>query len=302
MIGAGGLVGEQLESDGRAVHHLAPPPDITRLGKPVAPERCGGIQQCVGHIDRVGGRLVVTVEHLQHEQGGVSSGELDVGAHHGVVGVVVVDSQCGGGDQSHSYPVAGDQHAVAERFGGTRLARVVRSGVQPHLQVDLAAHTADPSDQPLPVVVVGLDRHRHEVVDFGDAVGGEEASDQHGGVGEVELVGAGYPASGRQPPATAPVAVEDRAEHTRRVKARRAEPVDGAVGAHQGTRAQITDQAVIRYAQSVFTHPVAASRPGPPAPAPPAVPMTRARRTRPSAESRAPADISARAGRPRRRG
>ena len=90
-------------------------------------------------------------------------------------------------------------------------------------------------------------QHRHEVVHLDDAVVGEEPGDQDGGVGEVELVG-GVDLAHRpgEPPARRRVSGSSRAANTLgRVEARGAEPVDGAVGADQGARAQVTDQTVV---------------------------------------------------------
>src|SRR4030081_1250096 len=52
-------------------------------------------------------------------------------------------------------------------------------------------------------------------------------------------------ANGCECEASAPFAMEERREHARRVEARAAEPVDGAVGCDERRGLQIADQAVV---------------------------------------------------------
>jgi hypothetical protein len=87
--------------------------------------------------------------------------------------------------------------------------------------------------------------NRHEVLHLADAVPGEEARDQDIGVGEVELLGREVLDARADAPVAPLVPVEDRREHARRVEPRTAIPIDGPVGAHQGDRVQVADQAVL---------------------------------------------------------
>jgi hypothetical protein len=86
---------------------------------------------------------------------------------------------------------------------------------------------------------------RHEVLHLADAVGGQKPRDEHVGVGQVELldVAAAVDRCNLEPAAL--VGVEDAAEDARRIEARRAEPVDRAVGGDQGDRVHVPDHAVV---------------------------------------------------------
>ena len=68
---------------------------------------------------------------------------------------------------------------------------------------------------------------------------------EHVGVGPVELLALHALGGGADAEAAALAIVEERGEDARRVEARQAEPVDGAVGADERDRAQVADDAVV---------------------------------------------------------
>src|SRR5262249_45785895 len=87
--------------------------------------------------------------------------------------------------------------------------------------------------------------HGHEVGHLGDAVGVEEARQQHVGVGKIELLARRAPEEWRDLEAPTTLRVDEGREHRRRVEARQAEEVDGSVHAYQGDRMEIADDAIL---------------------------------------------------------
>ena len=87
--------------------------------------------------------------------------------------------------------------------------------------------------------------HRHEVRDLPDPLLGQEAGDQDGRVGEIQLLGRVAGSARADPEMPAPLLVEQRPEDGRRVDPRAAEPVHRAVGGDQGRGLQVTDQPMV---------------------------------------------------------
>ena len=135
--------------------------------------------------------------------------------------------------------VALEQCAVVAQVHVVPAPRVVEARLDLHHEVRLAAH-ADHS--PHERARSGADRH--EVLDLQLALLRHEARDEHVGVGQVELLSASAARRAERPVAAA-AGVEKRAEHARRVDARRAVPVDRPLGAHQRDRVQVADHAVL---------------------------------------------------------
>ena len=296
---AGRLVGEQLERQGGAVDRLAPASGVRRARHPRPPELRGPLEQPVAVDLAGGGHLLAVAEDLEHEQRLLALAQPEVGEH-----VAVLQAQVDARGQPQAYAVPGDQHAVLDGLGRGVGAAVVGPGGQAHRQLGGAAHGAHAAHDALAVVGVGRLEDRHEVVDLGDAALGHEPGDQDGAVGEVELAGAGARRGRAEPPGAAAARVEQRAEDAGGVEPAGAEPVDGALGAHERAGAQVADQAVLRDREVVvdrrLSHGAASRRPA--SPARPRVPRTRAGRAAPEAATGAPARTPARGGRPRRRG
>ena len=146
--------------------------------------------------------------------------------------------------------------------------RVPRAGVvEPWLQVDHEPH-GPPDDPQLPddAVPVGdaLARDRHEIVQLADAVRAHEAGDEHRRVRQVQLLGDVVAALGRDLEVAALVRVEQRREHAGRIEPRTAEPVDRAVGGHEGGGLQVADHSVIADVRVALSHaPMIADPPAP---------------------------------------
>ena len=68
-------------------------------------------------------------------------------------------------------------------------APVVKAWRALQLEAHLTAHRHDPAHQPLAMLGVDRLRNGHEVLDLAHTIGGQEASDENVGVGEVQLLG-----------------------------------------------------------------------------------------------------------------
>src|SRR5437867_5055979 len=77
----------------------------------------------------------------------------------------------------------------------------------------------------------------------------QEARDEDVRVWQVHLPCADIVEARRDAKQAAPLVVEERGEDARRIDPRRAAPVDRAVGAHEGHRPQVADDAVLFYWQ-----------------------------------------------------
>src|SRR5215210_8700652 len=98
------------------------------------------------------------------------------------------------------------------------------------------------TDEPVPLVRARHDRH--EVKGLGQALGREEAGQEHVGVRQIELVAVGVlQRVQREMPAL--LVVEDRAEDARGVEGGQAQPVYGAVRADERRRAEVPDDTVV---------------------------------------------------------
>jgi hypothetical protein len=125
------------------------------------------------------------------------------------------------------------------------LSAVVEPGRTLEHEPELAADTAHHPDQPVPIGGLLRILHRHEVQDLTDPAGGHEPGDQDGRVREVQLADHDIVALGGDPEVPAALAVQQGAEHTRRVEPRTTEPVHATVSGHQRSGLQISDQSVL---------------------------------------------------------
>ena len=167
------------------------------------------------------------------------------------VGAAVADLERDGGGQGERLPLGAEEDAVLGRV------RLVPAAAVLERRLDLDAHrhvAADGEDGSHEAALPHLARASdgHEVDHLGHALLGEEARDQDARVREVEL--AGLPALRRRREPVPPAArlVEDRAEYARAVEAIGAVPVDRALGADEGDRAQVADDPVLLDRQVVL--------------------------------------------------
>jgi len=133
---------------------------------------------------------------------------------------------------------------VRLRAQHVRLAAVVKR--RPALDLErygAAQHAHPPHHQmlaaPGPAVADG-----HEIHQLGQAISGEKAREQNIRVGPVELAGLERHSRRDAKPAAA-LLVEERRKDAGGIKARQAQPVQCAVGAHQRGRVQVADDAVL---------------------------------------------------------
>ena len=281
-------IGHQLEGDGRAVHRLPPAPPVGPLLDPAVPELHGVVEEAeqLAVTDRRRGALR---SGLEHEHAQLVGPDRDARPH-----VVAVGLERPGGHQVEVQDVALEAGRRPVDLGAVRLAGVVEAWLDPYVERDLPAHPPDPSDQS--TMVAGLPRlvvERHQVEDLGDPGLRQVAGDEHGGVGQVHLLGHRVVTDrgDGEPPAL--LVVQQGGEHGRRIEARTAEPIHRAVGRDQRRSLEISDQAVlgdrwiahvrpsIRDAGTGSSRRASAGRPGPPRWSP--EPTVRAR---PAASSR----------------
>ena len=133
------------------------------------------------------------------------------------------------------------------------IAAVVEARLHVEAEADLAADADDASDEAVPVrCCAALDRH--EVLHLAYAVRCQETRDQDVRVGEVQLLRREFRLCRRDAIEAAALLVENGAEDARRIEARAAVPVDRAVGADEGDRVQVADDAVLGDRQVVRHH------------------------------------------------
>jgi hypothetical protein len=102
----------------------------------------------------------------------------------------------------------------------------------------------DPHVTDEPVTFARAPHDRHEVKGLGQALGREEAGQEHVGVRQIELVTVGVlHRVQREMPAL--LVVEDRAEDARGVEGGQAQPIYGAVGTDERRRVEVPDDTVV---------------------------------------------------------
>jgi hypothetical protein len=141
-------------------------------------------------------------------------------------------------------PLGGAARAVAKVRPVLRAAEV-KPRCALELEARPTAHAQHAADQPVTVRPVAELADLHEILNLPDPAVGQEARDQHVRVRQVQLLG--LPPTVRRPEhePPAPLRVEQRREHARRVKTRRAIPVDRPVGRDQRDRVEIADHPVL---------------------------------------------------------
>ena len=220
------------------MHHLAPAPAVGRLGQPAAPVADGAVEGLAGLLLVDHARLLVGVADLQQERAAVARVQR-VGGADAPLGALHRHHRL-----QHQRQVGRPEHR--SQLGDDRLVLgpgVVEAGLALEHEGHLAAHADHAPREPAAVGRVAVDGH--EVLHLAHAVGRQEAGDEDVGVGEVELLGGVAVGRRRDPVVAALLGVEDGREHARRVEPLGAVPVDRAVGADQGDRVQVADDAVL---------------------------------------------------------
>ena len=234
---------EQLQHERGPVHDLAPAPRVGRPADPLAPE-VHRVLERLGDVRRVRGRAAeVAADLLHHERHLVPRGQLEGGACH----AVAVDVQRHGGAEAHRGPVGplrGVHHLAVADLDAALGAPVVEARVEDEVEGHRAADALHAAHQH-PGVVVREEPDGHEVRHFGEAVVGEEPGDEHVRVRQVHLAVRDLVLHRLDGEAPAPVTVEQRGEDRRRVAAREAAEVDGAVDADERDRVLVADDAVV---------------------------------------------------------
>src|SRR5262249_60338544 len=137
---------------------------------------------------------------------------------------------------------ADEEHLrVAATLGRVDGARIVEARIAAHLEAHVAPHRLRPTYQ---VVRLPDLFHGHEIGDLGDAVGTEEARQQHIAVGKIELLACGFLEQRRNLEPSAALRVDEGREDRRRVEVGQTEEVDRCVHAHQGDGVEVADDPV----------------------------------------------------------
>ena len=236
----GRLVGEQLQRQGRAQDHLAPPAPVGAAGRPPLPVVDRLAEPVLGLLGPGAPAGVgVRGDDPQDERGALALAEGERGHRPAAVGP---EGDRSGQPQGQARAV--EAGAVLAHRGGVPRPGVVERRAALHLQRQPAADHPHPADEL--GVRPGPGPDRHVVLDLGDAVGVQEAGDQDVGVRPVVLLLAQLAGRGRGDPEPPPlVGVEDRPEHAGRVEARQAQPIDRPVQADQGGAVHVPDDAVV---------------------------------------------------------
>ncbi len=224
-------VGEQLQRQRRALHHLAPAAAVARTARASGAStrrwrRTPRRSRAPGTRGRCGPGATLS-----------STNDCDLPAASSNTTRTPLPTRC----SLRSLPPS--IFATAPSSASVRISRAEQHAVRVHLDLvlrapvveprlhldepaDLAAHHEHAPDQA--VAVRAGARDRHEVLHLPHAAGREEARDQDVRVREVELLRGPVVAVGAQRVEAAVVRVEDRAEHARGVERRAAVPVDRA--------------------------------------------------------------------------
>ena len=236
--GAGGGVGEQLEHQRAALDHLPPAPLVGAVADPPSPVAHRLLEPLLGLApsQRVEPD-VAALAGLEQDVDLVALVDVESGLHR-VLDTVEVER----GDQGQRQGAALEVGDAAMGVHLAALAGVVEGGDTDQLHRGTPPHAADAADDTVHPAARWCHRrlHRHEVDHLGDAVLAHETGEQHVGVGDVELA-LPLPPIGAGEAEVAAVAVEQAAEHRRRVEARQAAPGDGPVDGHQRAGVQVPD-------------------------------------------------------------
>lgn len=226
-----GCVGEQLERDGRAVHHPRPPAAIPGGAHPALPE-FHHVPEPLHRRVRGDRRRRVTVGSADGEH---RCGHLARPQGHRTPHVPAVLLQGEGALQK-----GGDVRCM-ER-GGTVLQvemvggpAVVEARTALQSEAHRSAHCPHSAYQHVPVRRGAGAIRWHAVEYLADPVRRHESRNQDCGVGVVELLAGGGPAIRREQEVAAAVVVEQGGEDTGRVEPGSREPVDDPLGRHQSS-------------------------------------------------------------------
>ena len=239
-------VHQPLQGEGRALELRAPPV----VGEPAAPQPLapalrGLLEQLLGLVD-VGGHVGGVARPAEGDVAAVAGRELPAAVERPVGDVE--------GDVREQAQLAlpdpcGCAEAVLVRLPAGGLAAVVGPRLADELRLDLAGRAVHRPDQHVmgaePLARLALDLlHGHDqaVADHRPARLGRPGRLDHVRPGQV-AAGEGDPLVGTEPQPSR-VAIEDRAEHARRVEAGQAEPLDRAVGGEQGAGLAVGEEAV----------------------------------------------------------
>ena len=91
----------------------------------------------------------------------------------------------------------------------------------------------------------GIFPDRHEINDATHPIGRMETGDQHIGVWPIILFAFHMVGDGGNGKPSSLAIIQNGGKHTRRIKVRKAQPIDGTVHSHQRRGAHVSDEAVI---------------------------------------------------------
>jgi hypothetical protein len=144
--------------------------------EPGAPRARGLVHECLGLLFADGCRALAAFEC---ERSAFAGFDVELGADAG--GRRLEAERCGRGE-GECPPRRSEDHSLGCLFDRRSQAAVVEARLEVESEVQAAAHAHDAADRPL-----ALAAERHEVLDLGDPLRGEEAGDQDVCLRQVQL-------------------------------------------------------------------------------------------------------------------
>ena len=179
-------VGHELEGDGRALDHLAPPAPVAAAAHPFAPEGRGLLEQVDDlAVAGAGGRATPGLEQEPAEVTGLDG---EAGSHGALVACQRVHRR-----ESQHQVVGGEASGPAVHPDPVRPASVVEARLDAGVELDLAPDPLDHPHQPMPIGHLVRTVDGHEVQHLGHTRLRGIARDQDGRVGQVHLLGHACP-------------------------------------------------------------------------------------------------------------
>ena len=139
------------------------------------------------------------------------------------------------------------RRAVGAHDGLMFIAGVIKGGSALDAKLHRPANDVNAAHQPMVTVSVGMLADGHVIGHLSDAIGGQEAGDEHIGAGPVELLVDNLGADRRYLEKSALLVIEKGGKHTGRIETRETLPIDRAVQPHQCRGTHIADDAVVFY-------------------------------------------------------
>ena len=238
----GRFVGQQLQHQRRALHHLPPAPLVGTLLQPPPPVGHRLLKQRVPL--RLRARMIIRPVVPQYPDG--HRDRLPLGqrkrAHHAVI--MLLQQHAGGKLQPQAF---GDKRRpVVVNFCAVRIPRVIKRRVTFQDKRHYPPHAVHPADQLRMVMRMPVGGNRHKVNDLRHPAGRQKAGHQHIRRRPIHLpMHRRVIQQRRNLEKTALPVVQNAGKNAGRIKTRAAKPVHRTIDANQRASPHIADDAVI---------------------------------------------------------